>query len=68
MKHRSLTNEPPVVGDAVVLDGVKHRIRAIGQLAALAEAGPGWQRSATVRTVPVDRLYWDPLPGVWRVG
>lgn len=68
MKHRSLTKEPPAVGDAVVVDGTKHRIRAIeGAQARIGIAGPNW-RTAAGLPLRVDRLYWDPLPGVWRVG
>lgn len=68
MQHRSLANDPPVVGDVVVVDGTKYRIRAVGQSAALALAGPAWQRAGTLRTVAPESLYWDPLAGVWRVG
>lgn len=64
MKHRSLAKDPPATGDPLVVDGVKYRIRAIdkGQVTAADRFGPNPDV-----TRALDDLYWDPLPGVWRV-
>lgn len=69
MNHRSQTNDPPAVGDAVVVDGSKFRIQAIeaGGIGLIAEAGPNWRHGVTV-PLALSRLYWDPLAAVWRVG
>lgn len=66
MKHRSLTNEPPAVGDAVVFAGVKHRIRSIGETGVLLHDRFG--KAASDPVVLLRSLYWEPLQGVWRVG
>lgn len=66
MKHRSLTNDPPKVGDPVVFDGTKYRIRVIGAIGAILHDRFGGT-GAPEPVVLIDSLYWDPLPGVWRV-
>lgn len=66
MKHRSLTSDPPAVGDPVVFGGVKHRIRSIGETGVLLH--DRFAKAASDPVVLIKSLYWDPLPGVWRVG
>ena len=57
----------PAIGDAVVSDGVKYRIRALTLHAAhLALAGPSWRRGAIVMLADPCRLTWDKVPAVWR--
>jgi len=57
------TPAQPAIGDPVVVDGIKYRIRAIGQLAQL------WDRIARKEAhVDPDHLVWDRVAGVWRVG
>ena len=65
IQHRS---DPPAIGDPVVVDGTKHRIRELApRMAHIAVAGPNWRHGVTL-PLATDRLYWDPLAGVWRVG
>lgn len=62
-------------GSAVVVDGVKYRVRELiafrdspaPATVRLVEAGPSWRRSPIVRSVGVDRLELDGVVGVWRV-
>lgn len=59
------------VGDAVVDDGVKYRVREITEIgqtamAQLAAAGPSWKRTAIVRNADVHQLEWDRVAAVWR--
>lgn len=69
--------QPPAVGDAVVIDGQKYRIRvlpgdqpgdsAVGTI-YLAKAGPSWKRAAIDGGVHAeDKLVWDKVAGLWRV-
>jgi hypothetical protein len=61
------TTSEPRVGDAVVTDGVKYRIRGLTPHAAhLAVAGPSWRRGLVVRLADPCRLTWDKVAGVWR--
>lgn len=68
IQHRR-TDDPPAIGDAVVLGGVKHRIKELDAqgIGHVAVAGPNWRSGAT-SPVALKRLYWDPLAGVWRLG
>jgi hypothetical protein len=54
---------PPAVTDPVVVDGVKYRIREIGEqtVRAKTSSGDDWV------SVALDDLTWDKVAGVWRV-
>ena len=65
---KKLGRPTPDVGDAVVVDGLKHRIRAVdGGSVELSVSGPNWKRSPVVSTVAASALRWDAIPEVWRV-
>lgn len=74
--HRS---GPPKVGDAVVVvkqsrysygHEVRVVIETIGERPGVTEPVIGChvRPDGPELLLPVSRLYWDPLPGVWRVG
>ena len=63
MKHRSLTSDPPVRTDPVVVAGITYRILVIDKGLVEARETFGERREVSV---PLDDLYWDPLAGVWR--
>jgi hypothetical protein len=54
---------PPAVTDPVVVDGVKYRIRKIGEKTVQAKTsfGDDWV------SVALADLTWDKVAGVWRV-
>jgi hypothetical protein len=54
---------PPAVTDPVVVDGIKYRIREIGQdtIRARTSFGDDWV------SVALSDLTWDRVAGVWRV-
>ena len=61
----------PALGEAVVDDGTKYRIREvteIGQtaIASLAAAGPSWKRTPIVANADLHQLEWDRVASVWR--
>lgn len=63
----------PGIGDAVVVDHVKYRVRSLqapehwhGRLAVIAKAGPSWRRVAIAGSVNVELMAWDHVAQVWR--
>jgi hypothetical protein len=61
------TTPTPAIGDAVVDDGIKYRIRQLTPHAAhLAEAGPSWRRGPIIALADPGRLVWDKVPALWR--
>jgi hypothetical protein len=69
--HDAALARPDVaVGAAVVLDGVKYRVRQITELGLeLAAASPAWRRAPIVRSLPSrTRLEYDAAAGAWRLG
>ncbi len=53
----------PEVGDAVVVDGVKCRIREISK--GIATCKPSY--GSTEARVSLDMIAWDRIAGLWRV-
>ncbi len=72
----ALATQDPEQGEAVVIDGVKHRIRGFSVeairgervgVAHLAKAGPTWRVARIEHRVAVSALRWDHVAGVWRL-
>ena len=57
----------PALGDPIVIEGTKYRVKEInataGTLRARTSFGGGW-----VTVEGIDGLVWDCIAGVWRVG
>ena len=70
LHDRILERRGPREGEAIVIGGEKYRVRDVTEGAyALAKAGPSWQRSAIVLTIPkLTALEYDDRAAVWRIG
>ncbi len=62
------------VGDPIVIDGTKYRIRRLERFAGeilsillIAKAGPSWRRARQGLMLVDPRLAYDRTAGVWRV-
>lgn len=67
MTRRACRDASPVVGDPLIGDGTKYRIRIINpHCVHLAAAGPSWRRGPIVALAEPGRLAWDAVAGVWR--
>ena len=57
----------PQLGEPVVIDGQKYRIRAMGPETIELGAGPSWRTTTKPVTIPAQPMILDPVPGVWRL-
>lgn len=57
----------PKVGDAVVSEGIKYRVRQVAPHAVhLALSGPSWRRTDVLALADPGRLTFDATAAVWR--